>query len=99
MFGLLVVVGFAGLGVTLLGLALVAGLVKLVFRVALFPVMLSVGLVKVLVLPIVGLAVLLALVTVGPVLLVVLALLAVPVAAIGLLCAVAWGGLRLVAAV
>jgi hypothetical protein len=101
MFGLafLVVMGFAGLGVALLALAVVAGLVKVIFRVALFPVMLSVGLVKLLVLPIVGLAMLVALAIVGPALLAVLALLAVPVAAIGLVGAVAWGGLRLMAAV
>ena len=101
MFGIafLLVLACVGLGLLLLGLALVMGLVKLVLRIALLPVVLSLGLLKLLAAALAGLVVLVVLVALAPVILAAVAVLAVPVLVIGRLGALAWGGLRLVAAI
>jgi hypothetical protein len=97
MFGLAALFALFVLGVGLfLVLALVAGILKLVFRVALLPIALGVGLLKLLVLPIVGLVLVFVL---GPVLLAVGAVLLVPLLLLGGFVALAWAGLHLIAAV
>jgi hypothetical protein len=100
MFGiaLLMVLGVVG-AVLVLGLLVITVAAKLLLRVALVPLVLSVGLVKLLVLPFVALGFLALLVTLGPVLFAVVAVAAVPLLAIGLVVAVAWGGLRLFTAI
>jgi hypothetical protein len=66
-------------GTVLLALAVVGGLLKLVFHIALLPVIAAVGLLKLLLLPLLALVGVLVLIAVGPVLLIALAALAVPV--------------------
>jgi len=87
---MLLVIGALGFGL-LLVLALVAGIVKLAFRVALFPVFLAGGVLKLLVIPVAAIAGIVLLAVVAPVLLVLGLFVALPVAAIA-------GVARLVAA-
>lgn len=100
MFGIafLIVLAFAGLAVLLGTLALVMGLFKLVLRVVFLPVVLALGLIKLLAVGLLGLLAIVAVVAVAPLVLGVLAVLAVPALLLGLF-ALAWGGLRMAAAV
>jgi hypothetical protein len=70
-------------GAVVLCLGLLAGLLKLVFDVALVPVALAVGLVKLIVLPILFLIGLIVMVTVGPVLLALAAVFGIPLLVLG----------------
>ena len=91
LFLLLVVVGclFAAF-------ALVAGFAKLVFDIALLPVTLAVGFVKVVVVTVLALVGLILLVTVGPVLLAVTAVLGVVLLPLLILVGMVWGAFALV---
>jgi hypothetical protein len=84
---------FAVCGGLFLLLALVALVLKVVFRVALLPVALVGGLLKLVILPILGIV---ALVVLGPVLLAVGAVVLVPLLLLGGLVALAWGAFHLV---
>jgi len=96
MFGIAALFTLFALGLGLfLVLALVAGILKLVFRVALLPLVLGVGLLKLAVVSVVGLVLCFVL---GPVLLAVGAVLFVPLLLLGGLAALAWAGVHLIAA-
>jgi hypothetical protein len=93
MFGiaaLLMILAVCGVVVVLL--ALVGLLFKVVFRIALLPLMLAAGVIKVLALVLAGVAGVVALAVVGPVLLVA-AVVALPLLALG---GLAWAGFRLI---
>jgi hypothetical protein len=79
--GLFVVL--AAVGAVFLVLALLAGLVELIFKVALFPVTLAVGALKLILIPILVVVGLVLLVTVGPVLLVIAAVFGLPLLILG----------------
>lgn len=73
----------AVVGTVLLTLAVIGGLLKLIFQVALLPVVAAVGLLKLLLIPLLAVVGILVLIAVGPVLLIALAALAVPVLMLG----------------
>lgn len=86
----------AVVGCVFVAFALVAGLVKLVFDVALLPVTLAVGFVKVVVVAVLALVGLVLLVTVGPVLLAVAAVLTVVFLPLLILGGMVWGAFALI---